>query len=446
MSAGNDLDFLADLIARAQAAGAGEADAVMLSNASLSVNWRLGRLEDVERAESSDLGLRVLVGKRQAVASSTDRGAAALDELVERAVAMARAAPEDKYCGLAEAGRLEGAPPDLDLHDGAEPDAAALMELAAAAEDAARAVEGVTNSDGGSAGWSKSTIALAASNGFAGGYAVSSFGLSSSVIAGTGTAMETDYEFHQARHQADLDGAAALGRAAGERAVRRLGPRKLDTDQMPIVFEPRVGKSLIGHLAGAINGNAVARGSSFLRDKMGETLFPAGVNIIDDARLARGIRSKPFDGEGVVTGRLAVVEDGKLSSWLLDSASARQLDLATTGHAGRGTSSPPSPGATNLYLEAGPSSRDDMLGAIKSGLYVTDLMGFGVNGVTGDYSQGAAGFRIEDGALTYPVSEITIAGNLLDMFARLTPADDLEFRYGVNVPTLRIDGMTVAGN
>jgi PmbA protein len=439
------IDLLQDVIARARKAGSDAADAVFFDSTSLQVSWRLGKPEDLERSESQDLGLRVFVGRRQAIVSSTDFSSATIEEIVGRAVDMARIAPEDSYAGLADPDCLCREIRDLDLADPEEPAPEKLYEYASACEAAALAVDGVSNSDGTGASWGRSAIALATSGGFAGAYASTSQGFHASVIAGEGTAMERDFDFSTARHGGDLDDPAKIGRQAGELAVRRLNPRKVKSAQVPVVYDPRVSRSMLGHFAGAVSGQSVARGTSFLKDSMGARIFAAGVQIVDDPHRPRGLASKPFDGEGVANTRMAMVDDGVLQSWFLDSASARQLGLQTTGHAARGTSSPPSPSSTNLYMAAGAVSAKDMIAGIGSGLYVTELIGFGVNGVTGDYSRGAAGFWIENGELAYPVSELTVAGNLKDMFLHLTPADDLEFRYGSNAPTIRIDGMTVAG-
>ncbi|MDH3596886.1 MAG: TldD/PmbA family protein [Rhodospirillales bacterium] len=446
MTATDDaLDLLDGLIAKAKAAGADAADALLAHSVALSHAQRLGELERLEREESQDLGLRVFVGRRQAIVSSSDNSPAALDELVDRALAMARSVPEDPHCGLADPAQLAKAPPQLDICDDIEPAAETLIERATACEDAARAVSGITNSEGAEAGWSLSRIALAASNGFAGGYAVSRHSLGVSVLAGEGLDMERDYEFSTQVYGADLEDPAGVGRKAAERTLRRLGARKAATGRVPVVFDPRVSGGLVGHLAGAINGVAVARGTSFLKDKLGERIFAPGITIVDDPHRPRGLRSKPFDGEGVANGRLDIVADGQLTTWILDLASARQLGLKTVGRAARGTSSPPGPATTNLYMEPGPLSPAELMADIKEGFYVTEMMGMGVNGVTGDYSRGAAGFWIENGELTYPVSEMTVAGNLKDMFPEITPAKDLEFRYGTNAPTLRVEGMTVAG-
>ncbi len=439
------LDLLADLIAKAIRAGADAADAVMVEGVSLSHARRLGKLEKLERAEGQDLGLRVFVGRRQAIVSSSDRSAPALDELVARAVAMARVAPEDPYCGIADPGDLARTLPSLDLDDPVEPPAEALVERARAAEDTALAVPGITNSEGADAGWSRRQVALAASNGFGASYAVSRHSVGVAVVAGTGTEMERDYDFHTAVHGSDLMSPVTLGQSAAERALRRLKPRKIASCQVPVVYDPRVAGGLLRHLAGAINGSSIARGTSFLKDKLGQAIFPEGISIVDDPHRVRGLGSKPVDAEGLLCTRRHLIDRGVLTTWILDLRSARQLGLKSTGHASRGTGGPPGPSATNLYLEPGKISRAELLKGIGTGLYVTELIGMGVNGVTGDYSRGAAGYWIENGELAYPVSEITVASNLVQMFQHLTAANDLEFRYGVDAPTIRIDGMTVAG-
>jgi PmbA protein len=433
------------LVKAALKSGADAADAVEFKNISHGVSYRLGKLEDIERAESSDLGLRVFVGRQVAFVSSTDFSNDALAALPARAVAMAKLAPEDKFAGLAPRDLLAKSLPSLDIDDTAEPSNDTLVERARAVEDAALAVPGVANSEGGGASYGRTMVTLATSEGFLGGYAGTSHSVSVSVIAGEGTTMERDYDHASARHGNDLEAAAAVGRRAGERAVKRLNPRKLKTQAVPVVYDPRVSSGLLGHFIGAISGAAIARGVSFLKDKMDQKVLSSGVNIVDDPHRLRGRRSKPFDGEGVANRRTTLIDDGRLTTWLLDSASGRQLGLGSTGHAARGTGGPPGPAPTNLYMEAGRATPTELMSNIKEGLYVTELIGMGVNGVTGDYSRGAAGFWIENGAVAYPVSEVTIAGNLKDMYLHLTPASDLEFRYGFDAPTVRIEGMTIAG-
>ncbi|HKF63818.1 MAG TPA: TldD/PmbA family protein [Dongiaceae bacterium] len=445
MSIARSLDLLDDLLSRARKAGADAADALLVEGASLTVAERLGRPEKLERAEGQDLGLRVFIGKRQAIASSTDFSTRALNDLASRAVAMAKVVPEDPFCGIADPGDIATSIPDLDLSDAEEPATETLIERVRVGEAAARAVPGVTNSEGAEASWGRSRIALAASNGFRQGYALSHSGISVAVIAGEGTAMERDYDFSSVVHASELEDPALVGRRAGEKAVRRLNPRKVATVKVPVVFDPRISNGLVGHLAGAVNGASIARGVSFLKDKLGQRVLPEGLDIVEDPLRPRGLRSAPFDGEGLPTQRRKLVEDGVLTTWVLDLRSARQLGLKSTGNASRGTSGPPSPATRNLHLEPGRLSPRELIADIASGFYCTELIGFGVNNVTGDYSRGAAGFWIEKGEIAYPVSEITIAGNLKDMFLNLTPANDLVFRYATNAPTTRIEGMTVAG-
>ena len=437
------LDLLADLIAKARAAGADAADAVLVSGTSLSVQRRLGKIEHLERAEGRDLGLRVFVGQRAAIVASSTADPAGFAALAERAVAMARVVPADPYGGLAAEAQATTA--DLDLDDPAEPSAEALIARAATAEEAALAVPGITNSEGAEAGYGRTEVTLVTSAGFAGRYGRTSHSLSATALAGSGTGMQRDYDYTSTVHYEDLEDAASIGRSAGERAIARLNPMRVKTGQYPVIYDPRVSSGLLGHLAGAINGASVARGTTFLKDRMGQRLFRPGISVIDDPRRRRGLRSRPFDAEGVPTAPLVLVEDGVLQSWVLDSRSARQLGLVTNGHAARGTSGPPSPSTTNLHLAAGSLSPAELMADIKEGIYVTELIGMGINGLTGDYSRGAAGFMIRNGVLAEPVAEVTIAGTLQEMFATLTPANDLRFRRGTDAPTIRIDTMTLAG-
>jgi PmbA protein len=437
------LDLLADLIARARAAGADAADAVLIRGTSLGVQHRLGKTEHVERSEGRDLGLRVFLGQRAAVVSSSTMDPASFPELAERAVAMARVVPEDPYAGLADTAE----PPAhvaLDLEDSAEPSTEALLARASAAEDAALAVPGITNSEGASAGYSRSEAFLVTSAGFAGRHARTSHSVSAAALAGSGTAMQRDYDYHSTVHLADLDDPVVIGHSAGERAVARLNPARPKTAKLPVLYDPRVAGSLLGHLAGAINGASVARGTSFLKDRLGSRIFHDSIQIHEDPRRVRGLRSRSFDGEGTPTTARDIIAAGVLTTWLLDSRSARQLGMRPTGHATRGTGGP-APGPTNLYLVAGALTPAGLMADIGLGLYVTEMIGMGVNGVTGDYSRGASGFMIRDGAIAEPVAEITIAGNLLEMFAHLTPANDLQFRRGTDAPTVRVEGMTMAG-
>ncbi|MBO21451.1 MAG: modulator protein [Rhodospirillaceae bacterium] len=441
----DDRDRLADLVSDATRRGADAADAVLIRSTSISHSQRLGEIEQLERQESFDLGLRVFRGRKQAIVSSTDFSKNVLDELVGRALGMAAAVPDDPWAGLADPDQLVTEIPDLNMVDPDEPAGQTLVEMARACEDAACAVEGVTNSEGAQARWSYTGICLAASNGFAEDYGRTNTGISVSVIAGEGAGMESEYDFAHTVHIADLEDPATVGKRAGEKAVARLGARRMPTTQVPVVYDPRVAGSLLGHLTGAITGPAIARGTSFLKEKLGERIFAPDIEIVDDPHRHRGLRSKPFDAEGIANTKQSIVKDGVLTSWLLDLASGRQLGLETTGHAGRGTSGPPSPGPSNLYMTPGDQSPAELIADIGSGLYITSLMGMGVNGVTGDYSRGASGFWIEDGEIGFPVTELTIAGNLNQMFAEMRRADDLNFHFSTNSPTVRIDGMTVAG-
>lgn len=442
----NNLTFLETLIKKAKAAGADNVDALFVEGISNGTSIRQGKLEELHRSEGKDLGLRVQIGKKQAIVSSSDVREDIIPTLVERAMDMAKAAPEDPWCGLADQSRLGKGPFDgLQLFDDYEPEIEELKTLAGNAEDAAMSVEGVTNSDGGSAGHHKASVSLATSDGFAGSYTSSSFSVSVSALASDDKGMERDYDYSSRHFFSDLKSATDIGLSAGTKAVKRLNPRKVKSQQVPMIFDPRVANTLLGHFSSAINGHGVARGSSFLKDMMGQQIFKKGITLIDNPCLLRGPRSKPFDGEGLETAQLNIIEDGILKSWVLDSASAKQLGLQSTGHATRGTSGPPSAGTTNLYMEAGDISPTDMIKDIDQGFFVTELVGMGVNGITGDYSRGAAGFWIEKGEIAFPVSEVTIAGNLKDMFMEITPADDLIFDYGTNAPTLRIEGMMLAG-
>lgn len=447
-------DFLPDpeaatrldrLVKAALKAGATAADAVEFKNTSTGVSYRLGKLEDVGRSESSDLGLRVFVGRQVAFVSSTDFSQAALDQLPERAVAMAKLAPEDKFAGLAPSELLAQDIMALDLDDPGQIPTTLLVERARVAEATALDTPGITNSEGGSADYGRTSVTLATSGGFVGGYAGTRHGVSVSVIAGEDNLMERDYDYSSARHGSDLLSPEEVGRRAANRALRRLNPRKVKTQSATVIFDPRVSSSLVGHFIGAISGNAIARGVSFLKDRMGQAVFAPVISIVDDPHRKRGLRSKPFDGEGVRNRRQVLIDQGVLTTWLLDSASARQLGLTTTGHASRGTGGPPGPAPTNLYMAAGTQTPAELMADLRDGFYVTELIGQGVNSVTGDYSRGAAGFWIENGQLSFPVSEVTIAGNLKDMYLNMTPANDLVFEHGTDAPTIRVEGMTIAG-
>ena len=433
------------LVERGIAAGATAADALYAADRSSSVEVRLSELESVSRSESEQIGLRLFVGQQSATAASSDLSDEALGVLVERCLAMAKEAPEDPFAGLAPEALLQRGPlPEFDARDAAEPEPAELRARALEAETAALAVKGVTNSSGAGASASASTIALTTSGGFSGAYSTTGHGGSVVVVAGEGATMQRDYASHSTRHLSDLDSAVEIGRKAGERAVARLNPVRPKPGKYPILFDPRVSATLLGHFAGAISGAAIARKTSFLQDKLGESLFASGVTIIDDPLRHRGLRSRPFDGEGVQVSRQELVANGILTQWIAESASARQLGILPTGHAARGVGGAPGASPSNLFLAAGRRSRDELLGAFPEALLVIELIGQGVNPVTGDYSRGAVGFMVRGGEIAEPVSEITVASNLIDMFATLEPASDLEFRRGIDAPTVLIPEMTVA--
>ena len=432
------------LVDRGIAAGADAADVLYVGERSSSVQVRLGQLESATRSEGEEIGLRLFVGRQSATAASSDLSDEALSAVVERCLAMAREAPEDPYAGLAPPELLLTGPlPDLDSEDGAETPSDALRARALEAEQAALSVQGVTNSSGAGASASASTIALATSGGFSGAHRSTGHGVSAAMIAGEGAAMQRDYETHSVRHLADLEAAAEVGRRAGERAVARLNPSRPKPGRYPVIFDPRVSSTLLGHFAGAIAGAAVARKTSFLLDKLGERIFAPGVSVIDDPLRPRGLRSRPFDGEGLRVARQEIVADGILAGWMAESASARQLGIAPTGHASRGVGGAPGAAPSNFYLAAGSRSRDSLLASVPQAVMVIELIGQGANPVTGDYSRGAVGFMVRGGAIAEPLAEITIAGNLIDMFATLEPASDLEFRRGIDAPTVLVPEMTV---
>lgn len=444
-SAHNLDDIAASLLDLARRQGADAADVGVSQSESLGVSARGGALEDAERSESIDFSLRVMVaaeqGFRQASVSASDPDPATLATLAERAMAMAREATPDHYIGLADAAQLAGEAPDLELLDPSEsPNPGALLETALALEAQTLAVEGVRQCEGASAGWGRSRVVIAASNGFHRGYEGGSHSISVSAVAGEGLGMERDYAYSSARWRGDLRTVESVGREAGERAVKRLNPRKPQSGAYPVVLDPRIGSRFASSLLGLMNGAAVARGSSYLAKRMGERILPEGVDLIDDPLLPRGQGSRPFDGEGLPVRRKKLIADGVLSEWLLDLAAARQLGLESNGSGGRGGG----PGASNAWISAGAETPEALIGEVEQGLYVTELMGRGLNGVTGDYSSGASGFWIESGRVAHPVSEITIAGHMSDMLATLRLADDLTFERRVNAPTMRVESMTIA--
>ncbi len=436
-------DRVAALVEAAMRAGADAADAVVVRGRSTRVTVRLGKVEETGAAESEDVALRVFVGKRVASVSASAASEPAI--LAERAVAMAKVSPEDPFQGLADEDFLVKAQRDLDLYDPTDVPAERLREDALAAEEAALAVKGVTNSAGSSASAGIGGLVLATSHGFLGQYLGTRFSRSVSVLAGEGTAMERDYEFSSRLHFSDLDTPEWIGRSAGERAVRRLGARKAKTGPVTVIFDPRVARSIAGHLAGAINGASVARKTSFLRDMMDRQVASAAITVTDDPLRVRGPASRPFDGEGVEGERLVMVDKGVLRHWFLSTSTGRELGLPTNGRGVR-SGSQVSPSSTNLAIEPGEASPEDMIRSVKSGFYVTEVFGQGVNMVTGEYSRGASGFWIENGELAYPVSEVTIASNLKAMFLSMQPASDIDRNFSMAAPTLLIEGMTLAGS
>ncbi|TMV10522.1 TldD/PmbA family protein [Arenibacterium halophilum] len=443
------LDALTDaLLSRARKAGADHADAVAMRGTSLSIDVRNGVLEHAERAEGVDIGLRVLIGRRQAIVSASDVSERTMDDMAERAVAMAREAPEDPHAGLADPDQLarDISAAALELADPSdEPAPEALLADAAAAEAAALAVQGVTQVQGADAGYGRHGVYIAGTNGFSGGYERTSRSLSCVAIAGTGTGMERDHDGDWRVFQSDLRAADEIGQQAGARAVERLNARKPATGRYPVLFDERIASSLIGHLLGAANGASVARGSSWLTGKIGAQVLPKGLSLIEDPHRPRSSGSRPFDGEGLATHRRAIVDDGVLTGWTLDLSSARKLGMAPTGNAARGTSSLPSPVNWNIELTQGTASRADLLRDMGTGLLVTSLIGSTINPNTGDYSRGASGFWVENGEIAYPVNECTIAGNLNDMLAGFVPANDARAWLSRVVPSLLVEGMTLAG-
>ncbi len=444
-----NLNIAAYAVEEAQKNGASEADAIIVEAADTSFRTRLRNFENIERSESRDLGIRVFLkekdGYRSAVISTNNLQKNNISETVKRAIDIAKMAPADEHSRLAEKGEYSRNATDLQIFDSNEASTEELKAWALEAEDAALSVNGITNSEGADASFSTAETVMVTSKGFAESYKNSGFNVSVSVIAGKDMLMETDYEYSYARFKSDLTSPKEVGRKAGETTVKKLNPRKVKTCKVPIIFDPRVSKGIVSSLCSAINGASIVKKSSFLAEKMNEQIFANSISIYDDPTIKRGLSTEPFDAEGIQAGKMALVENGVLKNWILDIRSAAKLGLKTNGRASRGLSSNPSPYSTNVYMSAGNISAADMIKGVKDGLYLMDVFGMGVNGVTGDYSQGASGFWIENGEITFPVSEITIAGNLLDIFKNITPANDLSFRYSKNAPTLRIDGMTIAG-
>jgi PmbA protein len=439
------LSIASDVVAMARKAGATSADAIAVSSRNHDVSLRHGVIERFEQSESQDLGLRVFVGQSSAIIAGSVLTPEGLQRLVERALVMAKLAPPDPFAGLADASQFATQFLDLDVASKEQLTPDQVKSLAQRAEDAALAVKGVTRSNGASAGFGFRSAALVTSNGFARGWNRSNFGLSASVVAGEGTGMERDYDWHGSSHFSDLDQPEKIGTSAGERVVKRLNPRKISSQTVPVIYDKRIATSLMGHLLSGINGSSIARGTSFLKEDMGKALFQPSVTIVDDPHKLRGMGSRPFDGEGLPTRKMNLIDKGVLTTWIMDLRSARQLGLAPSGHGSRGVSSPPGSSTSNVHMEAGTRGPEQMMKDMKRGLLVTEFIGSTINMVTGDYSRGASGFWIEDGEIAYPVSEVTVGGNLRNMFLAMEPANDLEFRSSTNAPSCFLGEMTIAG-
>jgi PmbA protein len=439
------LSITTDVIAMALKAGATSADALAISSRSQDVTLRHGVIEELEQSESQDVGLRVFVGQSAALIGGSVLTRDGLQRLVDRAIAMAKLAPPDPFAGLASPEQLVGDVVDLDLVSKTELNMGQLKALAKRAEDAALGIQGVTRSNGASSSASRRHVAMAASNGFARAWERTGFSISTSVVAGEGTAMERDYDGHGATHFEDVDPPEKIGTTAGERAVARLNPRKIASQTVPVIYDRRVASSLFGHLLGGISGASIARGTSFLKEDMGKAIFAPSVTLVEDPHRLRGAASRPFDGEGLPTVKRNIIDQGVLTTWIMDLRAARQLGLPPTGHGARGLTSPPGASPSNLHVEAGSRSPEQMMRDMGTGLLVTEFIGSTINMVTGDYSRGASGFWIENGEIAYSVSGITVAGNLRNMFAALEPASDLIFRGSMNVPSCYLGEMTIAG-
>lgn len=441
-------DLTEALLRAARGAGASAADAMAVDGTAISVDVRQGRLEQAERSEGVEIGLRVLVGQRQACVSASDISARTIADMAERAVAMAREAPEDDSIGLADPAQLARGwdLAALELSD-PTPDAAAssLEADARRAEAAALAVRGISQVDSASASYGRRRIHIMASNGFSGGYERTSRSISAVAITGEGLNMERDWAAESRSFQADLPAAEDIGRLAGERTVERAGAKKTATGSFPVLFDERVAGSLIGHVLSAVNGSSVVRGASWLRDALGQQILPKGLSITEDPHRPRLSGSRPFDAEGLPTRRREIVTDGVLTGWTLDLGTARRLGMVSTGAASRNAASPPVPGNGNIALTQGTQSRAALLADMGTGLLVTGFLGASINPTTGDYSRGVSGFWVERGQIAFPVNECTIAGNLRDMLARLTPSNDARTHLSLVVPSLLVEGLTIAG-
>lgn len=439
------LNLLNDIIEKAKKLGASDADAIITHSTSVSTEIRLNKLINIERSENIALGLRVLINGQQAIVSTADLGNESLNKMLEQVIAMAKVTPSNPYLSLATKAQFADQINDLNLYDSCEPSAEELIRKATETEEFALSNKEITNSEGASASYYANQIHFATSQGFSHSYQTSGNSLSVSVLAGKNENMQTDYAFSQARFSKDLRTPKELGLEASSRTIAKLNPRKLATNEMPVIFDRRVARGLLGTLASSINGSLISRGTSFLIDHLGKEIFKSNINIVDDPFILKALGSRPFDAEGLLGSKLNIVENGVLSNYFLDLQTASKLNLISTGHATRGLSSAPSPSCTNLYMQAGKDSLEDIIKSIKKGLLVTEVFGHGANIITGEYSQGANGFYIENGEIVYPVSEITIAGNLKTIFSQMIAANDLKFESSVNSPSILIERMTIAG-
>ena len=433
------------LIKKSKKSGADSVDVVYIENTNIDVGCRLKKIEKLERSESNDIGLRFIKNKKQVIVSSNDLSKKNLEELIYKASKMVGAIPRDPYCSIAKKKDLIKKIPNLEIFDSKEPTIKSLKDKVIEAENAGLNVKGVTNSEGAEIGWNKSKIYLFNSNGLNVSYQSSSYDIYAVLIAGRGTLMEREYEFASSIFEKDLIKTSLVGKKAGELAVKKINPKKIKTSKIPVIFSPRVANSFLKHLSSAINGNSITRGTSFLKKKLNKKIFSSNINIIDNPLKKRGLQSKPFDGEGLETKKTQIIKNGELKTWFLDLATAHQLRLKSTAHASRNISSPPTPSPTNLYFEPSNISPKSLIGNIKKGVYLTELMGSSVNLTNGDYSRGGSGFWIDKGEITYPINGITIADNLNEMFKKIILANDLEFKHGLNSPTMLIEDMIVAG-
>jgi len=433
------------LIKKSKKSGADSVDVVYIENTNIDVGCRLKKIEKLERSESNDIGLRFIKNKKQVIVSSNDLTKKNLEELIYKASKMVGAIPRDPYCSIAKKKDLIKKIPNLEIFDSKEPTIKSLKDKVIEAENAGLNVKGVTNSEGAEIGWNKSKIYLFNSNGLNVSYQSSSYDIYAVLIAGRGTLMEREYEFASSVFEKDLTKTSLVGKKAGELAVKKINPKKIKTSKIPVIFSPRVANSFLKHLSSAINGNSITRGTSFLKKKLNKKIFSSNINIIDNPLIKKGLQSKPFDGEGLETKKTQIIKNGELKTWFLDLATAHQLRLKSTAHASRNISSPPTPSPTNLYFEPSNISPKSLIGNIKKGVYLTELMGSSVNLINGDYSRGGSGFWIDKGEITYPINGITIADNLNEMFKKIILANDLEFKHGLNSPTMLIEDMIVAG-